>query len=99
MGRPRREGLLRRLLQPEVDRYYSGILQCVQYIVATDFLRLEKVPASSTLVQQSAIADSQSQSVISSTLLAKDLASVSQAIAGGTSGAFAHVPRVELEDD
>lgn len=40
--RPRRDGLLRRLLQPEVDRYYSAILQCVRYIVATDFFKLDK---------------------------------------------------------
>merc|ERR1712196_622468 len=31
--RPRRDGLLRRLLQADVDRYYSAILQCVRYIV------------------------------------------------------------------
>eukprot|EP00913_Durusdinium_trenchii_P001087 g997.t1 len=38
----RRDGLLRRLLQPDVERYYSAILQCVRYIVSTDFLRLER---------------------------------------------------------
>jgi len=42
--RVRRDGLLRRLLRPEVHSYYSAILQCVRYIVATDFLRLERVP-------------------------------------------------------
>lgn len=40
--RERRDGLLRRLLQPDVERYYSAILQCVRYIVSTDFLRLER---------------------------------------------------------
>merc|ERR1711972_1173589 len=40
--RPRRDGLLRRLLKSEVDGYYSAILQCVRYIVATDFFRKER---------------------------------------------------------
>ena len=40
--RERRDGLLRRLLQPDVERYYSAILQCVRYIVSTDFLRSER---------------------------------------------------------
>jgi len=44
--RIRRDGLLRRLLRPEVHSYYSAILQCVRYIVATDFLCLERMPAS-----------------------------------------------------
>lgn len=42
--RHRRDGLLRRLLRPEVEGYYSTVLQCVRYIVATDFFRLERVP-------------------------------------------------------
>jgi len=42
--RERRDGLLRRLMRPEVNTYYSAVLQCVRYIVATDFLRLERVP-------------------------------------------------------
>jgi len=41
-SRMRRDGLLRRLLKPEVDGYYSTILQCVRYIVDTDFLRMER---------------------------------------------------------
>ncbi|CAJ1336309.1 unnamed protein product [Effrenium voratum] len=40
--RERRDGLLRRLLRPDMERYYSAILQCVRYIVSTDFLRLER---------------------------------------------------------
>ncbi|CAE8632656.1 unnamed protein product, partial [Polarella glacialis] len=40
--RERRDGLLRRLLRPDVDQYYSAILQCVRYIVATDFLQRER---------------------------------------------------------
>ena len=40
--RERRDGLLRRLLQPDVERYYSAILQCVRYVVSTDFLQLER---------------------------------------------------------
>lgn len=40
--RERRDGLLRRLLRLDVDQYYSAILQCVRYIVNTDFLRLER---------------------------------------------------------
>ena len=40
--RERRDGLLRRLLQADVERYYSAILQCVRYIVKTDFLRSER---------------------------------------------------------
>ncbi|CAE7270551.1 Nufip1 [Symbiodinium sp. CCMP2456] len=46
-ARERRDGLLRRLLQPDVERYYSAILQCVRYIVATDFLQLERPHAPS----------------------------------------------------
>lgn len=42
--RERRDGLLRRLLRPEIHKYYSAILQCVRYIVATDFFRLERIP-------------------------------------------------------
>lgn len=42
--RERRDGLLRRLLHPEVQDYYSGVLQCIRYIVATDFLRLPEPP-------------------------------------------------------
>ena len=51
--RERRDGLLRRLLQPDVERYYSAILQCVRYIVATDFLQLERphVPLPSASIQ------------------------------------------------
>lgn len=57
--RPRRDGLLRRLLQPEVDRYYSAILQCVRYVVATDFFRLEKAaPAAATLEDTGAASSS-----------------------------------------
>lgn len=41
-SRQRRDGLLRRLLKADVDRYYSAILQCVRYMVATDFFRLER---------------------------------------------------------
>lgn len=41
-SRERRDGLLRRLLKPEVDGFYSTILQCVRYIVDTDFLRVER---------------------------------------------------------
>lgn len=41
-SRERRDGLLRRLLRGDVDQYYSAILQCVRYIVNTDFLRLER---------------------------------------------------------
>lgn len=44
--RERRDGLLRRLLRPEVSGYYSAVLQCVRYIVATDFLRLERIHTS-----------------------------------------------------
>jgi len=40
--RERLDGLLRRLLRPDVDRYYSAILQCVRYIVSTDFLTMER---------------------------------------------------------
>lgn len=43
-GRQRRTGLLRRLLQREVTNYHSAILQCVRYVVATDFFRLERAP-------------------------------------------------------
>ncbi|CAE7512783.1 Nufip1 [Symbiodinium natans] len=57
--RERRDGLLRRLLQPDVDRYYSAILQCVRYIVATDFLQLErpKLPSNvpSLPIQQASV--------------------------------------------
>lgn len=42
--RYRRSGLLRRLLQREVTSYHSAILQCVRYVVATDFFRLERAP-------------------------------------------------------
>jgi len=40
--RMRRDGLLRRMLRPEVDGFYSTILQCVRYVVDTDFLRQER---------------------------------------------------------
>jgi len=41
------DGLTQQLLQPEVNRCRSSILQCVRYIVATDFFRLEKLPSAS----------------------------------------------------
>jgi len=44
--RERRDGLLRRLLRPELNRHQSSILQCVRYIVGTEFFRLEKLPLS-----------------------------------------------------
>jgi len=42
--RVRRDGLFRRMLGREVDVYYSAALQAVRYVVATDFLRLDRVP-------------------------------------------------------
>jgi len=47
--RDRRDGLLRRMLRPEMDQYYSSVLQCVRYIVATDFFRLLRVPGAPPL--------------------------------------------------
>lgn len=91
--RPRRDALLRRLLLADVDRYYSTILQCVRYIVATDFFRLEKVPPPPSA--QLGPSSSTSAQVVGSSSSApdKDLKGASQA------GPVAGIPRVELEDE
>lgn len=93
--RPRREGLFRRLLQADVDRYYSSILQCVRYIVATDFFRLEKVPLPPTAQSSSSVTPTASLSAE----LRKDLEEASRAVIGAGAGAFSGVPRVELEEE
>lgn len=97
--RPRRDGLLRRLLQADVDRYYSAILQCVRYIVATDFFRLEKVPPPPCAQVAAAPSSASQPSASSSSASGKDLEAASRAIAGVAAGAFAGVPRVELGDE
>jgi hypothetical protein len=97
--RPRRDGLLRRLLQADVDRYYSTILQCVRYIVATDFFRLEKVPLPPNT--DGAAVESAAQPL--GLMLAdasKDLEAASRAIAGNASGSFTdRFPKVELAEE
>jgi len=97
--RPRREGLLRRLMNSDVDRYYSAILQSVRYIVGTEFFKLEKVPLPPAL-QPPSLAASTNDSTVSSAP-AKDLGAASLGGTGASAGAgaFSAVSGVVLEDE